>query len=83
MILRNVGAIIRSAAAFKAAALLPQIVTRLMKVGCWPKPPVAGLSTAWCRAGNLGDTLEELKRRGFFVVGLTAIPTMTSVECRP
>ena len=40
----NVGAIIRSPLPLKPLPCLPQIVTRLMKVGCWPKPPVAGLS---------------------------------------
>ena len=66
----NVGAIIRSAAAFKAAALTTDRHTPY-ESGLLAKTASGGLERLpWCRAGNLGDTLEELKKAGFFVVGL-------------
>ena len=83
----NVGAIIRSAAAFKAAALLTTDRHTPYESGLLAKTASGGLERLpWCRAGNLGDTLEELKKAGFFVVGLDGntengfqqLPTLTN-----
>ena len=83
----NVGAIIRSAAAFKAAALLTTDRHTPYESGLLAKTASGGLERLpWCRAGNLGDTLEELKKAGFFVVGLdgntdndfSQLPTLTN-----
>ena len=67
----NVGAIIRSAAAFEASALLTTDRHTPYESGLLAKTASGGLERLpWCRAGNLGDTIEDLKRAGFFVIGL-------------
>jgi 23S rRNA (guanosine2251-2'-O)-methyltransferase len=67
----NLGAIARSAAAFGAAGLLvPQRRAAPVTTAAWKASAGALARVPVARSGNLVTALEELKKRGYFVIGL-------------
>jgi 23S rRNA (guanosine2251-2'-O)-methyltransferase len=70
---RNLGAIARSAAAFGATALLvPERRSAPVTAAAWRTSAGALARLPVCRIGNVAQTLQVLKDRGAFVVGLEA-----------
>ncbi len=68
---RNIGAVLRSAAAFGAAGVITRTATRQKKPAPWPKPrPARWKRLPLLRAVNLARTLVALKAAGFWTVGL-------------
>lgn len=68
---RNLGAIVRSAAAFGASgALIPERRAAGMTVAAWKVSAGAASRLPVARATNLARTLADYKKAGLFVVGL-------------
>ena len=68
---RNLGAIVRSAAAFGAhGVIVPERRAAGMTAGAWKASAGAALRVPVARVTNLTRELQELKSAGFFVVGL-------------
>jgi len=68
---RNLGAIVRSAGAFGAqGVIVPQRRTVGMTASAWKTSAGAAARVPVAMAGNLTNTLKELKARGVFVLGL-------------
>ncbi len=68
---RNLGAIVRSAGAFGAqGVIVPQRRTVGMTASAWKTSAGAAARIPVAMAGNLTNTLKELKSRGVFVLGL-------------
>lgn len=67
----NLGAIARSAAAFGAGGLIvPQRRSAPVTAAAWKASAGALARTPVARVGNLVNTLAELQRAGYFVIGL-------------
>lgn len=77
----NVGAIIRSAAAFGATAVLMPEHNQAPVTGAVVKVS-AGMAfrTPLVQIGNVNTTLEDLKKRGFWVYGLDGSATQSVVD---
>lgn len=73
---RNLGAIIRSVAAFSGhGVIVPQRRSVGVTPAVWKTSAGQIVHAPVALAGNLVNTLQELKKRGFFVVGLAgAVP---------
>ena len=70
---RNLGAIVRSAAAFGAhGVIVPQRRAAGMTAAAWKTSAGAAARLPVAVAGNLNTTLKELKAEGLFVAGLDA-----------
>lgn len=70
---RNLGAIVRSAAAFGAhGVIVPQRRAAGMTASAWKTSAGAAARLPVAVAGNLNTALKELKAEGVFVVGLDA-----------
>ena len=68
---QNVGACLRSAAAFGARALITQDRNSPMESGALARASAGGLEvTPWLRVANLAQTLEALREMGYWHVGL-------------
>jgi len=68
---RNLGAIVRSAGAFGAQGIIvPQRRTVGMTASAWKTSAGAAARIPLAMAGNLTNTLKDLKARGVFVLGL-------------
>ncbi|MDN4483538.1 23S rRNA (guanosine(2251)-2'-O)-methyltransferase RlmB [Demequina lignilytica] len=68
---RNLGAIVRSAAAFGASGVLvPERRAAGMTVAAWKVSAGAASRIPVARATNLTRTIEEYKKAGLFVIGL-------------
>lgn len=68
---RNLGAIVRSAAAFGASGvLIPERRAAGMTVAAWKVSAGAASRMKVARATNLTRTLEDYKKAGLFVIGL-------------
>lgn len=68
---RNLGAIVRSAAAFGASGvLIPERRAAGMTVAAWKVSAGAAARIPVARAVNMVRTLEEYKKQGLFVLGL-------------
>jgi len=75
---RNLGAIIRSVAAFGGqGVILPQRRSTGVTAAAWKTSAGAAARVPVALAGNLTTTLKELKRRGLFVVGLDGDGTVS------
>ena len=67
----NVGAMIRSAVAFGAQALVTTDRNTPYESGLMAKTASGGMDRLpWARVKNLGDTLEQMRELGFIVIGL-------------
>ena len=70
---RNLGAVVRSVAAFGAhGVLLPERRSAGMTVGAWKSSAGAAARVPVARVANLTRALTDFQRAGFFVVGLDA-----------
>lgn len=70
---RNLGAIVRSAAAFGATAvLIPQRRSAPVTAAAWRTSAGALARLPVCQIGNISQTLEMLQEHGAFCVGLDA-----------
>lgn len=68
---RNLGAIIRSVAAFGGqGVIIPQRRTAALNSASWKTSAGAAARIPVARASNLTQTIKELKKQGVFVVGL-------------
>ena len=68
---RNLGAVIRSAAAFGAAGIvIPQRRAAQMTASAWKTSAGAAARLPIARAGNLNRTLEAYAKAGFLIAGL-------------
>ena len=68
---RNLGAIIRSVAAFGGqAVIIPQRRSAGLNSAAWKTSAGAAARIPVARASNLTQTIKELKKQGLFVVGL-------------
>ncbi|MEN9736780.1 MAG: hypothetical protein RJA26_13 [Actinomycetota bacterium] len=78
---RNLGAIIRSVAAFGGqGVILPQRRSTGVTAAAWKTSAGAAARVPVALAGNLTSTLKEFKRRGLFVVGLDGDGSMSLPE---
>jgi len=69
----NVGAILRSAEVFRAGAVIAPTRHAAPETGALAKSASGALERQpYLRVGNLGDTMERLKKAGFTLVGLDA-----------
>ena len=74
---RNLGAVVRSAAAFGAqGVLIPERRSAAMTASAWRTSAGAAARLPVARATNLVRALKELKEGGLFVVGLAADGTV-------
>ncbi|UGQ14886.1 23S rRNA (guanosine(2251)-2'-O)-methyltransferase RlmB [Yinghuangia sp. ASG 101] len=70
---RNLGAVIRSAAAFGAhGVVVPERRAAGMTAGAWKTSAGAAARVPVARASNLRQVLEAYRKQGLFVVGLAA-----------
>ncbi|GAA4971873.1 23S rRNA (guanosine(2251)-2'-O)-methyltransferase RlmB [Yinghuangia aomiensis] len=70
---RNLGAVIRSAAAFGAhGVVVPERRAAGMTAGAWKTSAGAAARVPVARASNLRQVLESYQKQGLFVVGLAA-----------
>ena len=70
---RNLGAVVRSAAAFGAAAvILPERRSAGMTAVAWRTSAGAAARVPVARAVNLTRTINKFKKAGYFVIGLDA-----------
>lgn len=80
----NVGAILRSAAAFDALAIVTQDRHAPPESGVVAKSASGALeSVPWVRVVNLARALEDLSDRGFWRIGLAGEADMTLAEAMP
>ncbi|MDG5748671.1 23S rRNA (guanosine(2251)-2'-O)-methyltransferase RlmB [Qipengyuania sp. XHP0207] len=80
----NVGAIIRSAAAFGAAALVTQDRHAPPESGVLAKSASGALEALpWVRVVNLARALEQIAEAGFWRIGLTGSADATLAEALP
>ncbi len=78
---RNLGAVVRSAAAFGAhGVVVPERRAAGMTAGAWKASAGAAAHVPVARATNLNRQLAEFKAAGLFVVGLEAAGTTTLDE---
>lgn len=78
---RNLGAVIRSAAAFGAhGVLVPERRSAGMTAGAWKTSAGAAARIQVAQAGNLTRTLEAYRKQGLLVVGLSARGTVNLSE---
>lgn len=76
---RNLGAIIRSAAAFGATGiLLPQRRSVGMTAAAWKTSAGAAARMPVALAANLNQTLKDFKKQGLFIIGLDADGSVSS-----
>jgi 23S rRNA (guanosine2251-2'-O)-methyltransferase len=67
---QNLGAIIRSAAAFNANIVLPNARSASVNATVWKTSAGNALKTKIAQVANLNNTVETLQKAGYFVVGL-------------
>ncbi|ABC62833.1 23S rRNA (guanosine(2251)-2'-O)-methyltransferase RlmB [Erythrobacter litoralis] len=80
----NVGAILRSAAAFDAAAIVTQDRHAPPESGVVAKSASGALETVpWVRVVNLARALDTLAERGYWRIGLTGNTEATLAEALP
>jgi 23S rRNA (guanosine2251-2'-O)-methyltransferase len=79
---RNLGAILRSAAAFGASgAIIPERRAAAVTVSAWKASAGAAARIRVARVTNLPRAIHELKAAGCFVVGLDAHGEVPLAEC--
>ena len=80
----NVGAILRSAAAFDAAAIVTQDRHAPPESGVVAKSASGALETVpWIRVVNLARVLDDLTSRGYWRIGMAGEADMTLAEAMP